>query len=329
MTLLSHEVSGVPLAKAHRAGGSALPLPLRGVIVPMVTPLLDRDALDVEGLERLIEHILRGGVHGLFVLGTTGEAPSLSYRLRREVVERTCRLVGRRVPVLVGITDTVFVESIRMAEAAAEAGAAAVVLAPPYYFPASQIELTGYLEHLVPQIPLPLFLYNMPSHTKLSFAPDTVRRAAELPGVVGLKDSSGDMIYFQQLISLFEDRPDFTLLVGPEQLLGESVLLGGHGGVNGGANFHPRLYVQLYEAARSRDLERLIVLHRQVTRICRGLYSIGQFGSSYLKGLKCALSILGICDDFMAEPFNRFGPPERIRVEQELTHLGLLKPSGR
>ncbi len=67
-----------------------LPLPLRGIIPPMVTPLLDRDTLDVAGLERLIEHILGGGVHGLFILGTTGEAPSLSYRLRYELIERVC-----------------------------------------------------------------------------------------------------------------------------------------------------------------------------------------------------------------------------------------------
>jgi 4-hydroxy-tetrahydrodipicolinate synthase len=72
----------------------------------MVTPLLDRDTLDEAGLERLVEHILTGGVHGLFILGTTGEAPSLSYRLRCDLIDRVCRQVADRVPVLVGITDT-------------------------------------------------------------------------------------------------------------------------------------------------------------------------------------------------------------------------------
>ena len=88
----------------------------------MVTPLRDHDDLDVSGLERLIEHLLEGGVAGLFILGTTGEAPSLSYRLRRELIERTCRQVNGRVPVLVGITDTVFVESVRLAQHAVERG---------------------------------------------------------------------------------------------------------------------------------------------------------------------------------------------------------------
>ena len=112
-------------SRAPRYAASAdLPSPLRGVIPPMVTPLHDRDALDIAGLERLVEHILDGGVQGLFILGTTGEGPSLSYRLRTELIERTCRQVAGRVPVLVGITDTAFVESVRMAHVAAEAGAA-------------------------------------------------------------------------------------------------------------------------------------------------------------------------------------------------------------
>ncbi len=123
------------------ANGSGAALAIRGIIPPLVTPLRERDMLDVAGLERLIEHVLSGGVHGLFVLGTTGEGPSLSYRLRREVISRTCRQVANRVPVLVGITDTAFVESVHLSQHAAEAGARAVVTSAPYYFPAGQPEL--------------------------------------------------------------------------------------------------------------------------------------------------------------------------------------------
>lgn len=96
----------------------------------MVTPLRGRDELDLSGLEQLIERILSGGVAGIFILGTTGEGPSLSYRLRRELIERTCRQVRARVPVLVGITDTAFMESVSLARHAAAVGADALVLAP-------------------------------------------------------------------------------------------------------------------------------------------------------------------------------------------------------
>jgi len=307
----------------RRRDTSLLPHPLRGIVTPMVTPLLARDDLDTEGLERLIEHILAGGVHGLFVLGTTGEAPSLGYRLRRELIQWTCRQTDGRVPVLVGITDTAFMESVALAQHAADCGASALVLAPPYYFPAGQAELLEYLEHLVPRLPLPVYLYNMPSHTKLDFEPETVRAAADMGGVAGLKDSSGNMIYFHQLQTLLRSHPDFALLIGPEELLGETLLLGGHGGVCGGSNLFPRLYVELYEAARATDLGTVSHCHEKIMAISHGIYSVGRYKSSYLKGLKCALSCLGICSDFMAEPFHRFRSGEREIIRRHVEELGL------
>ena len=302
-----------------------LPHPLRGIIPPVVTPLLDRDTLDVAGLERLIEHILGGGVHGLFILGTTGEAPNLSYRLRYEFIERVCGLVKNRAPVLVGITDTSFTESVNTAVKAKDAGAQAVVLAPPYYFPAGQAELLEYLEHLTPELPLPLFLYNMPSLTKTVFEPQTVRAAADISGIVGLKDSSGNMVYFHKLQSLLKEYPDFALLIGREELLAETVLLGGHGGVSGGANFIPKLYVDLYNAARSRDLPMLETLHEKVMQISSAIYSVGRYESSYLKGLKCTLSCMNICSDFLAEPFHRFRSTEHDVIRRHLEELGIVK----
>jgi 4-hydroxy-tetrahydrodipicolinate synthase len=306
-------------------GESVLPKPLRGIIPPLVTPLSGRDTLDVPGLERLIEHVLQGQVHGLFILGTTGEAPSLSHRLRREMLDRTCRQVAGRVPVLVGITDTSFVESVDLARAAADAGAQAVVVSAPYYFPAGQPELTEYLDHLVPELPLPLFLYNMPSLTKVTFETETVRRVLDMEQVVGLKDSSGDMLYFHRILGLTQARQDWSILVGPEELLAEAVLLGAHGGVSGGANLAPSLYVSLYEATQAGDLAQTRRWHGQVLALSSSIYTVGRHSSAVIKGLKCALSLLGICDDYMAEPLHRFRPPEREIVRQRLIELGLLK----
>ncbi len=302
---------------------SDLPAPLRGIIPPLVTPLLDRDTLDEAGLERLIEHVLAGGVHGLFILGTTGEAPSLSYRLRYDLIERVCGQVAARVPVLVGITDTSFVESANIARKAKDAGAQAVVLAPPYYFPAGQLELLEYLRHLTAELPLPVFLYNMPSHTKLVFEPETIRAAADFPGIAGIKDSSGNMMYFRRLQGLLRDHPNFSVLMGPEELLAEAVLLGGHGGVSGGANLLPALYVELYDAASAKDLPRVEELHAKVMELSTCIYYVGRYQSSFLKGLKCALSCVGICSDFLAEPFHRFRQSEHEVIERYVKELGI------
>lgn len=302
--------------KNHLATG-----PLRGIVVPLVTPLNGRDELDEPGLERLIEHVLDGGVAGVFILGTTGEAPALGYDLRGRLIDRVCRQVGGRATVLVGVTDTAFVETLRIAERAMQAGAAAAVLSAPYYFPSSQPELLEYLEHLVPRMPLPVFLYNMPSLTKVTFAPDTVERASKLPNVIGLKDSSADMVYFHYVYRLIHGRDDFTLMTGPEELLVESVLLGGHGGVNGGANLFPRIYVGAYEAAASGDLQRARVLHEWIIDVSAKLYRVGRHGSSYLKGLKCALACSGLCSDYMAEPFHRFRSAEQNEVKERLENI--------
>ena len=275
---------------------------LHGIVPPIVTPLAGRDALDDEGLERLVAHLLDGGVHGVFVLGSTGEAPSLSYALRRRLIRRVCELVAGRAPVLVGITDTAFVESVNLAKAAADAGASAVVLSTPYYFPAGQAELTEYIQDILPQLPLDAVLYNMPGCTKVWFEIDTLRRLASIEEIIGIKDSSGDLEYFAALVGLRDERPDWSILVGPEHLLVETMRLGGDGGVCGGANMFPRLFVECYEAAAAGNTQRTEELTARITDIQR-LYAIGKYPSRFIKATKCALSILGICNDFLAEPF--------------------------
>ncbi|HTL74510.1 MAG TPA: dihydrodipicolinate synthase family protein [bacterium] len=296
-------------------------LPLTGIIPPMITPLRGRDELDVAGLERLIEHILSGGVNGLFILGTTGEGPSLSYRLRRELIERVCKQVNHRVPVLVGITDTAFVESVNVARSAAEFGADALVVAPPYYLPEAQPELQEYLDHLVHELPLPLYIYNMPALTKVHFELETVRRAMDNPRIIGLKDSSGDLAYFKSAAELIRQRPDWSLLIGPEEKLFDSLQLGGDGGVSGGANLFPKLYVKVVEAHHAGNLARAQELQRQIQRVSDSFYRIGKYSSSIIKGIKCAASCLGICDDFMAEPFHRFRAEERELVKARLKEI--------
>ena len=300
------------------------PQPLRGIIPPLITPLRDRDTLDAAGLERLIEHLVSGGVPGLFILGTTGEGPSLSYRLRRELIERTCKQTTGRIPVLVGITDTSFTESVNLAKYSADCGATHVVTAPPYYFPAAPPELQEYIQDLVAEMPLPMFLYNMPGLTKVSFEIDLVRRALDMPGICGVKDSSCDMIYFHRLLEVARQRADWSVLVGPEELTAEAVLLGGHGGINGGANLHPKLYVQMYQAAAAQDLQRTRELHAEVMRLAGSIYTVGRHKSAIIKGIKCGLSLLGICEDHMAEPFHRFHDAEREMIRERLVTLGLL-----
>ena len=197
-----------------------------------------------------------------------------------------------------------------------------VVLAAPCYYPASQADLAAYVEHLAAESPLPVFLYNMPSHTKLAFELDTLRRLLDAPNVVGLKDSSADMIYFHHVRRLTRARPDWTLLIGPEELLAESVLLGGDGGVCGGANLFPRLYVELWQAARRGEIERVNDLHDEVLQIAAALYTVARPGAAVTAGLKSVLSCWGLCGDAMAEPFRALADAERDVIRKRLANLG-------
>lgn len=293
----------------------------RGIITPMITPLRNEDELDLEGLEKLVNHIMNGGVHGLFILGTTGESTSLPYALRHRLIEETCALVKNKIPVLVGVTDTAVSESLRLADTAKQCCASALVAAPPYYFNLGQPELIEYYEYLADRLPLPLFLYNMPSHTKINIEPDTVKTLAKDKNIIGLKDSSGNTAYFNKLLYTMKDDPNFSLFVGPEEITAETVLLGGNGGVNGGSNMFPELYVDLYSAAAAGDIERVRKLHALVMEISAGIYSLGKYGSSYLKGLKCALNLLGICSDYMSSPLQRFRKEEKEQLEVILKNI--------
>ena len=297
--------------------------PLRGIIPPMITPLLDPATLDREAVVNMVERLIAAGVSGIFVLGTTGEAQALSQRVRSELVQLVCATVAGRVPVLVSISDTAIEESIAFADRAQGAGASAVVLTAPYYFVLSQKELLGYVERVARRISLPLYLYNIPSITKVAFAAETVRAAADIPNVFGLKDSSGDMKYLAEVVAILRGRPDFSILCGPEEFLDEAIRLGAHGGVSGGSNLWPELYVDLYRAAFAGNRADADCLQQIVLDISASIYHRRPEPSSYLRGLKCALAAMGYCRNVMTEPFEPFTGSEAEAVRAALTRCGL------
>lgn len=293
-------------------------LRLSGIVPPIVTPLNGQDELDTDGLDRLVDHLVAGGVHGLFVLGSCGEGPSLSYALRREVIARVCERTAGRIPVLVGVTDSAFSESVGLAEFSEQAGAAAVVVSAPYYFAPSQAELCEYINRLHEESPLPIVLYNMPSLTKVWFELSTLAELLELPKIVGIKDSSGDLDYFASVAQLlFRERPEVTLLIGPEHLLGEAMMRGGSGGVHGGANLFPQLYVAWYDALVSGNQE-LADIAAELVGELQTIYQVGSGHSAVPKALKVGLKHLHLCDDLPALPFGRFNANQRAKIADVL-----------
>jgi dihydrodipicolinate synthase/N-acetylneuraminate lyase len=297
-------------------------LPLKGIIPPIVTPLLSNNEIDGEGLKKLIEHLILGGVHGIFLLGTTGEAPNLSYKVRKEFIIMACQLINKRVPVMVGITDTCMEGSLDIANTSKEAGADALVIAPPYYVPMDQIEMVEYLETIVPQLPLPFVIYNMPSCTKMHMSVETIKKAKEL-GAIGIKDSSGNMAYLYALIEAFKDSPEFSIIAGAELFMPDMIFHGGHGAVAGGANIFPRLFVDLYNASVAKDMKKVAELRKTIIMIEKKIYNVGQYSSKHIKKIKSALSALGICNDYVAQPFRKFNEAEKNQIKENIKSFNL------
>jgi dihydrodipicolinate synthase/N-acetylneuraminate lyase len=294
---------------------------LRGIVPPLVTPLTAAGEFDSAGYARLVERVIAGGVHGLFTMGSTGEFTSFSSEFRRTIIQESCGHAGTRVPVVVNVSDTCLQNSLELARFAARAGARAVAICPPFYFSVTQEDLVRYLTKFAQSCELPVFLYNIPQNAHHELAAETVKRLAAVPNIVGLKNSNGRLDYMSEVLEIKRDRPEFSVLVGTEEILMPCVETGADGSVPGGANMFPELFVKLYNATNDGRRSEATKRQEQVTRIAELLYTVGAPETSYFRGLKAALAELGVCGATVAEPFGAFSREESEELRSRLNGL--------
>ena len=288
----------------------------------MVTPLDAKRRLDKKGTRNMVHHLLKGGVDGIFLLGTTGEGPHLSYAIREELVKTVCGLVKGRVPVLVGITETDLDDAVAFAAKCKAHGAAAVVAAPPYYFKLTQAECVTWFTEMADRLPLPLVVYDMPAHTDTIIEPATIAKLAAHPNIIAMKDSSSIIALFNKFrVALEPYAENFSLFMGPDEAMGEAVLLGADGGVCTGANLWPAQFKAMYLAAKAGDVEKVRRLQRFTTMSSYLLYGLGQGQIGFLKGVKCALAEMGLIQNVLSAPFTPFAGREREHVKAALKKL--------
>ena len=293
-----------------------------GLIPPMVTPLDEKRRLDKAGVKKIVKHLVDGGVDGIFLLGTTGEGPHLSYAIRRDLVKETCRLVKGRVPVLVGVTETDLEDALAFAKDCKAFGASGVVAAPPYYFKLTQAECVAWFTELADRSPLPVVVYDMPAHTDTIIEPATIAALAKHGNIVAMKDSSSIIALFNKFrIALEPFKDKFSLFMGPDEAMGEAVLLGAAGGVCTGANLWPRTFKRMYEAAKAGDVAEVRRLQEITTTSSYLLYGLGAGQIGFLKGVKAALSEMGLIRNVMSAPFAPFKGEELKSVRTALVKL--------
>ncbi|MBO9626716.1 MAG: dihydrodipicolinate synthase family protein [Microbacterium sp.] len=265
-----------------------MPVPLEGTIPPVIAPLAEDRTVDVAGVRRVTEHLLAGGVDGLFVLGSCGEGPTLRRSVADALVAEYVRAADGRVPVLAGVGETSTERAIEALRAAEDAGASGIVaMAPMYFLADGDGEVIRHLEAVAAATTLPVVVYNIPHLTGHPITPAALAAVAAIDNVVALKESSGIWEIYEPLART-ASASGLAVFQGAESLIARSIAAGADGAVPGIANVAPGLAVELVRAARARDAS-ADDLQARLDAVC-DLYSSG----FWLASLKYAVSVLGL-----------------------------------
>jgi len=287
---------------------------LSGIVVPLATPLHADESVDDASLRRLVQHVLRGGVNGVFVMGSTGEFAAVTDSERRRAVEIVVDEVKGKVPVLAGVGDSSTRRALLRVDEAQGLGVDALVAIMPYYHTVNTMEeAKAHFEAIAKAASLPVLMYNIPQRIGVSLTIDVVTDLREVGQIVGIKDSSEDFNRFQAMIRM--GSAAFRVFQGSELAGAASLLMGAHGCVPGMANLAPRLWVAIYEAGHEGNVERVRELNRAASELNR-IYSFE--GSSPIGGLKAALEMIGICQPYPARPMSPPDTHARARIEAEV-----------
>ncbi|MEA3407110.1 MAG: dihydrodipicolinate synthase family protein [Chloroflexota bacterium] len=294
-------------------------LQLQGVIPPMITPLDEDERVDVASVHRVVAHMLKGGVGGIFALGTAGEGPAIREEERGVLLEAVVGAVGGRVPVLAGCMTVSTQRALDYAREAADCGADAVVMTPPFYYGTEdQNVLLEHYTYLADQSPLPVIMYNIPGMTHAFLEAETAAELGEREEIVAVKDSSADMEHLRRLIPLCE-ASGLKILQGSERALIESLELGVHGLVSASANVAPQWFAALWDAFQEGDMETVHAYDQKAAAYREGVYGQGY----WLSCLKMAMNVLGLCQPVTTRPIPPVDAEQRERIRATLERVGL------
>lgn len=271
---------------------------IKGVVVPMVTPLrADGVTVHEKGVHQLVERLVTQGVHGVFVGGTTGEVWALDDEQWSRLVRFAREALAERVPLYVGVSHPSTAGAAARARLAEQLGADVIVSLAPYYIPPGQADIVRHFQALANATALPIIVYQYPGIVKASISLATYVELAKIPGVVGVKDSLADVTEFHHMIlALRGDGQDFRLFLGTDVLGNVAVMMGAQGLVPSLGNIAAPYIVRAYEAALAGDWPRSRAVQAQASAL-KAIYRVVSGDApfdSFLAGLKGALTVLGV-----------------------------------
>lgn len=290
---------------------------IKGVIAPLLAPVTEEEEINHEQLARLTRHVVEGGVDGIFVNGTTGEFGRFSRETRTDIVKTVVKASAGRVPVYAGISDCgtrAVIQNMKEAEAA---GADAVVATLPFYFPnTSRYEERQFIQEIGEAAAVPVLLYNIPAAVGNEISLDVLEEAARMGQIAGIKDSSGDQEYMDQLLKRFGDK-EFRVIVGDERMIYYGLSHGADGLVPSLANPFPRLLAQVYKCACEKDWEGC----RKYCQVVDDMNRLNGFSDSWMSPniwRKTALKLMDIMDDNFTHPYCPVDAETEKEVKKEV-----------
>ena len=291
--------------------------PILGSIVAIVTPMLDDTQVDYDGLRRLIDWHIAEGTDCIGVVGTTGESPTVSVDEHWEIIRVAVEHAKGRVPIMAGTGANSTAEAIEHSRYAKKVGAACTLSVVPYYNKPSQEGIYRHFKAIAEAVDIPMVLYNVPGRTVADLSVETTLRLAQVPGIVGIKEASGDI---ERACWLIKQAPKgFSIYSGDDPTAVALMLLGGHGNVSVTANVAPKAMHQLCMAALEGRVREATELHMKLLPLHKNLFIEPSPAAT-----KWAMAKLGLCGAALRSPMTPLTPAGQAVVEQSLRDAGLL-----
>lgn len=290
-----------------------------GSLVALITPYRD-GRVDEQKLRDLVEFHVKNGTDGIVPCGTTGEAATLSEVEQDRVIRIVVEAAAGRVPVVAGTGTNDTAKSIKRTGAAKQAGANAALVVTPYYNKPTQSGMLLHFRAIAESVDLPLILYNVPGRTGVNLLPETVARLAEVPGIVGIKEASGNLDQVTEIVKLCG--PDFAVLSGDDSLTLPILAVGGVGVISVVANLVPAKVSELVRSFRMGDYQRALQLHLDLFDLCRAM-----FLETNPIPVKTAAGLIGLCSSEMRLPLSPMSDANLQKMRRVLSSHGLLAAS--
>jgi len=291
--------------------------PIVGSIVALITPMHEDSSVDYDALRRLIDWHIDEGTDCIGVVGTTGESPTVSVEEHCEIIRIAVEQARGRIPIMAGTGGNSTREAIELSRYAKKVSADCTLSVVPYYNKPSQEGIYAHFKAIAEAVDVPMVLYNVPGRTVADMLPETTLRLAQVPGVIGIKEATGNI---ERACTLIKSAPKgFSIYSGDDPTAVALMLLGGHGNVSVTANVAPRAMHELCKAAIAGQAKEAAQIHLKLLPLHKNL-----FVESSPTPTKWALSRLGRCGATVRLPILPLTPAGQTAVEQALRESGLL-----